>query len=98
MILSGSPQRAVTMMIGRSRVRGWARRRRISDRPDWPGKVQSSSSMSGRLVLQHQQGALGVGRAADDMARHAQIEGDQFLDRGGVFNDKDMGGWHGESV
>ncbi len=51
------------MMIGRSRVRGWARRRRISATPDWPGKSHSSSSMSGSSFVEHHQRRFGIARS-----------------------------------
>ncbi len=47
--LSASSERAVSITMGSSRVRGSLRQRRASAMPDWPGSIQSRITRSGSM-------------------------------------------------
>ena len=71
--------RAVSMMIGSSRVRSSLRRRLASETPDWPGSIQSRISRSGSAARIAASASSALPCTHDEEAVVFEIDGQQFL-------------------
>ena len=88
--MSASSARAVSMMIGSSRVRACARQRRASCRPRLAGQHPVEHHEVGQHARRPRACAcVGVGRDRDLEAGVAQVDRDQLGDRRLVLDDQD---------